>query len=531
MSKRNEFIAVVNMFKATSPTINNEQRLGLLRQAVQEYGLSADEASKIVDASGLVVGEKVNYFQILALSTEALENQSEADVVSQVDAAYNRHYNASLRAGGRVRPDGRTEEQWRVLLNQARDTLKDPEKRREHIAILQQDKDTAALGGAAHPIFKFSNGDEATSIPQLADLMAKHAADATDALYRGYLEQSLGRAGEMHFASAARAAAREFPNDRELGCKAMVQILRGKMEFQKGLETRLPKPIDQEMEAQKPNQAGTPKQIALLIGQNWEQAKMLLYNGFMALWFEYTKQSQLADSAKAITNLYNTDQDVGLEMLVQELNPQIGQPELKLSHTHINFGTLDTETQETFRFEIKNIGRGFLYGDVQLVKEMPGLRLSAPPIRGQTAVTVELDASHLTVKQLHEAELLVSTNGGNVNVPISCYVDYPIAKSIRRVLISSAAVGTLAFILCLTILLLENSGGLAARLTRTGFVSWGQYWAQLWTKWADEWLWIDWTVYTLDAPRGGFGFFLALLLLGIGVFAYRFFFFRNKGTR
>ena len=237
MSKHDEFKALVNTLKAASPTITAEQRIGLLRQAVQQYALSVDEASKILDASGLIVGETVNYFEILELSSiEELQNRDEADITTQIDDAYSQRYNASLRAGGRVRTDGRTEEQWRVLLNQARDTLKDPERRSEHLANLQRDKDNADLGGDAPPIFKFPNGDEATRIPQLADLMAKNSEDATDALYRGYLEQSLGRAGEMHFASAARATAKEFPNDRELGCKAMVQILRGKWNFRKGLK-------------------------------------------------------------------------------------------------------------------------------------------------------------------------------------------------------------------------------------------------------------------------------------------------------
>ena len=106
MSKRDEFVTVVNTLKAASPTIRADQRIGLLRQAVQQHGLSVDEASKILDASGLIIGEKINYFEILGLSMEELENGSAADIETQVDAVHTQHYNASLRAGGRVRPDG-----------------------------------------------------------------------------------------------------------------------------------------------------------------------------------------------------------------------------------------------------------------------------------------------------------------------------------------------------------------------------------------------------------------------------------------
>ena len=527
MSTHDEFVTVVNTLKAASPTISAEQRIGLLRQAVQQHGLSVDEASQILEASGLVIGEKVNYFDILGLSMEELQNGSEADSVSQIDAAHQQHYNASLRAGGRVRSDGRTEEQWRVLLNQARDTLKDPKSRHDHSADLQREQDNASLEGHAPPIFKFPNGAEATSIPQLADLMATNSKEATDALYRGYLEQSLGRAGEMHFATAARATAKEFPNDPELGLKAMVEILRGKMAFQEGIETRMPQRLDQKMEVDKQNEAATPKHLARLIDRNWEQAKTLLYTGFMALWFEYTLQPQFAEITQKITTRYRNDQDIGLEMLVQELDPNIGQPELEISHTHIDFGTVDAEAQKTSQLQIKNVGRGFLYGDVKLATELPGFQVSAATIRGAAHLTVALDAKHLAVKRKHEIPLAISTNSGPLlEVPITCYVDYLVSESIRRVLLSGAAVAAIALVTRLIIFLLEDAGWLGPH-----FTTWADYWQQSWTQWSDRWLWIDWKVYALEAPRSGFGFIPALAALGIGIFAYRFFFFGKKGIQ
>ena len=516
MSKHDEFMAVVNTLKSASPTITAEQRIGLLRQAVQQHGLSVDEAAEILEASGLVIGEKVNYFEILGLSIEEIQDQGEAAIAARVDTAHEQHYNASLRAGGRVRPDGRTEEQWRILLNHARDALKDTKKREEHIVDLQRDTDDTLLKGSAPPIFKFSNGDEATSIPELADLMAKNAKDATHALYHGYLEQSLGRVGEMHFATAAQAVAKEFPNDRELGRKAIVDILKGKMTFEKGSEARMPKQFGQEMEAQKPNEAGTPKQIALMIDRNWEQAKTLLYSGFIALWFEYTKHLELANIAKKINSRYGDDQDVGLEMLVQELDSQIGQPELEMSHTHIDFGKVDTETQATLQVEIKNRGRGFLYGDVQLVNEMPGLQLSAASIRDEAVVTVELDASLFTAKQRHETELVVSTNSGRLEVPIACYVDYPIWKSIRRCLISGAAVAMVTLAPRLIVLLLTDAEWLSTRFTSAGFVHFESA--------------SDLNNLYYQREIGLWQYPVALVSIGIGIFAYWFLFFKKYGS-
>ena len=256
MSKRDEFITFVNELKATSPTISTEQYRGLLRQAETKYKLSVEETSEILKGSGLNVERTDNYLEILGLSIEELQSLNEDAIVKRVEKAHNKYYGASLEAGARPRPDGRTEEQWRTLLNQARETLTDYQKRDAYVANLQQEVDDPLLGGGP-PIFKFPNGNEAFNIPQLAKLMLKNSKDATDALYRGYLEQSLGRAGEMHFADAARSVVSEFPDNRELGLRAMVSILEKKMEFQEGRDAR------------------TPVQLVNSINLNWEQTQKI----------------------------------------------------------------------------------------------------------------------------------------------------------------------------------------------------------------------------------------------------------------
>ena len=123
MSKREEFIEVVNTFKTVSPSITDVQRRGLLSQAVQNYGLSIEEASEILISLGLIVGQELNYFEVLELSIEELQNNSVTDIANFVDASHSRLYSASLRAGGLPRSDGRSQEQWRNILNEARDTL------------------------------------------------------------------------------------------------------------------------------------------------------------------------------------------------------------------------------------------------------------------------------------------------------------------------------------------------------------------------------------------------------------------------
>ena len=136
-SKHQDYLAFINAFRAVSPTISEAQRKGLLRSGIEEHGLSVDEVVKILDTSGLVIGEQVNYFEVLGLSISDIENQSEDEIKHHINAAHKERYRTSLSAGGRPRADGKTEEQWRMLLNQAHEVLLDPKRRDEHIAILQ----------------------------------------------------------------------------------------------------------------------------------------------------------------------------------------------------------------------------------------------------------------------------------------------------------------------------------------------------------------------------------------------------------
>ncbi|MYA70972.1 formylglycine-generating enzyme family protein [Candidatus Poribacteria bacterium] len=172
MSKRDEFITVIRTLKAASPTITDKQRIGLLQQATQNYGLSAQEATEILKDLDLVVGEGVNYFDVLGFSIEEIQSLNENAIVNLVEAAHKKRYSASLRAGGRIRSDGKTEEQWRTLLNRACDTLKNPQQRRKHIDSLKNERH------ARHTELTGSVPDDMALIPAGEFLMGSNDDEA-----------------------------------------------------------------------------------------------------------------------------------------------------------------------------------------------------------------------------------------------------------------------------------------------------------------------------------------------------------------
>ena len=511
MSKRDDFIALIKVFKEASSNVTDEIYKGYLNLAKTDYGLTTQEAEAILKDVGLTVGPSVNYFEALKLNINEIKNLSDTKAEEHILQAYDERYAESRKmSSGNPR---KAELQNR--LTKAKIFLIDQGKWKQHLQEIvggapdDNGNDKMDSPHGTRTIVKFRNGDEATSISQLATLMEKNASEATNLLYRGRLEQGLAGAGETTYADAAEAAVKQFSSDRSIGLMAVVAILRGKIKMRRGNET------------------STPQQLARLIDQNWEDAKTLLYNGFIGLWLEYTQQSQLASIAKKITNRYRDEQDIGLEELVQRLDPRIGTPEPDFSHSEIDFQTMNTKDKDTIQFKIKNKGRGFLYGDVQIESGLPGLQVSGTEINGNGIVTVALDTSSLTVRKTHKASLVVDTNGGQFKVPISCYVDHPTQQSVQCIAISGLSMAAIAVVTRLIIQQFGVSGWLATRLTGAGFTEWEQHWQ--WVEWF-QWPWFEWKVYTLAAPEAGVGSVIGFVTLGVGSFAYWHFFLRKKST-
>ena len=130
-SRRDAFIAVIYTLKSVLGTLTDDQLKRLLQKADRDYGLTRKEATQILNASGLIVGKPVNYFQVLGLRIEDIQNQSEETIKTLVDDAQFRLYRKAM--------DDHTDRgvERRKLLNTAKSTLLNPQKRREHLAVLK----------------------------------------------------------------------------------------------------------------------------------------------------------------------------------------------------------------------------------------------------------------------------------------------------------------------------------------------------------------------------------------------------------
>ena len=485
MSKSDDFIKIVKRVKSVLSTITDEQQTTLIRQGTQTYGLTQDDAKKILQDEGLTIDQSVNYFEVLGLDIKDIESLSEDEIRVKVE---NNHQPRARKLAPRVgNPKFRAKLD---LLDLAKKALLHQTTRQEHIKSIE----SKPMPKHSDLLFTFAT----TSDLQLASLIEKNRSAATDILYSGDLAKCLSG---TDLVGAAKAVVDTFRSDKSMGMKAMVAIISRKIEFTIG------------------GKVSAHQELATMADKNWDEAKELLYKGFFEIWFKYTNKTELATTTNGIVGRFR-DHDIGLEAFIQELNPNIGKPEPEASPPKIDFGTMNINSKEKQEFEIINKSRGKLYGKVDIENDIPGcLEIEDNVVKGKWIVSVEIDTSSLAKQETHSGSLLVQTNGGNRSIPIECYVDNPVQRSIQRVAISSCSVAAIAVITRLILQQFGSSGWLSTQLTGTGFVDWSQYWK--WGEWF-EWPWFGWRVYTLSEPWADLGSIIAIISFGVGIFGWRF---------
>ena len=75
--------------------------------------------------------------------------------------------------------------------------------------------------------------------------------------------------------------------------------------------------------------------------------------------------------------------------------------------------------------------------------DIPGLQVSDTDIYGESVVTIDLDGDTVTPDQVHQASLVIKTNGRDMEVPI--YINHGILRLLLSVVISGVLMAVLAF--------------------------------------------------------------------------------------
>lgn len=215
------------------------------------------------------------------------------------------------------------------------------------------------------------------------------------------------------------------------------------------------------------------------IDAHWEDAKYHLYQGDFTGWLASIGRADLASEARTIVP-GESDQNIGLEKFLQRFGPDAPPaPHPVVTPQQIDLGTINNEDPKTRNIQVTNTGRGYLYGEVHLSTNLPGLQISQHEIRGKATVTLTLEPQHLAVKRGYHTELVVDTNGGVLRVPFSCYVSYPVSKTILRLAAKGAIGAGIAGAIRGFLYLFEHTSWLSRELSEEGFVGWMGLWDRL----------------------------------------------------
>lgn len=80
--------------------------------------------------------ESMNYFKVLDLSPDKIQGKDESAIADLVNESHARLYKKALASRYTTRSDGMSIEDWMDILNKARDTLKNPQKRQAYLTSL-----------------------------------------------------------------------------------------------------------------------------------------------------------------------------------------------------------------------------------------------------------------------------------------------------------------------------------------------------------------------------------------------------------
>lgn len=158
----------------------------------------------------------------------------------------------------------------------------------------------------------------------------------------------------------------------------------------------------------------------------WDDGAYHLYRGDLASWLQAQGRGDLAQICQTIRQRV-AERDVGLEQFLQSARPSIGLPVLGLGATSLDFGVVDKENRQSIELEIRNDGRGYLYGSIRSLVDWLRVRPNRVGCRagGKQIIHIDMDPRGLNVGPLSAAALEIQTNGGNANLLAQLEITWP----------------------------------------------------------------------------------------------------------
>jgi serine/threonine protein kinase len=104
-----------------------------------------------------------------------------------------------------------------------------------------------------------------------------------------------------------------------------------------------------------------PKDLTISANLHWEEARDYFSSGAWESWFRNLHRHDLIASMSQAKG-QNKQPNIALDAFLRLLDENLDNPELRLSHTRLEAGTLQWGQRRSFALEIQNAGGGWLHG-------------------------------------------------------------------------------------------------------------------------------------------------------------------------
>lgn len=198
-----------------------------------------------------------------------------------------------------------------------------------------------------------------------------------------------------------------------------------------------------------------PAQLAKLIDKdNASKSRgiQIMSNGWLRTWLTVTGKMTDPKTFDEELGKNNYSKERKLEAILHILDPKLPWPKPTPDKKLIKIGRVAYDTTKTASITISNAGRGFLSGGISLSGSSGGFAINQYDIEGgPVTVHVAVRPLGLPAGSRQSTKLMVQTNGGTIEIPVSYIVAAPIWKMIGRSILAGilfgGALGLLRFLL------------------------------------------------------------------------------------
>jgi len=163
----------------------------------------------------------------------------------------------------------------------------------------------------------------------------------------------------------------------------------------------------------KNGQAASVAELVDLCDRCWDEASDYLFNGWLSDRLAEVGEAPLALYARKVVSLFPKQQRRGLEMFVREACKAIGRspvPQLTSQPPSLDAGKLPIGAQKQYRFTLRNQGRGYAWGRIDVQPSLDWI-VCSPEFEGSSAhVDLQIDLTNVA-PGIYKTQLVLQTEG------------------------------------------------------------------------------------------------------------------------